>query len=72
MVINLKKDNQQSVIKNSGKVSGMKTTQGSGSKMFPKVKKQITNITIYRHSISSILTEGTRTLFLFLSTNLNK
>ena len=39
MVINLIKDNQQSVTKNSGKVSGIKTIYGSGSKIFPKVKK---------------------------------
>ena len=63
MVINLKKNNQKSVTKNSGKDSGIKTIHGS--KMFPKFKKQITNITIYKHSISSTLTEGTSTLFLF-------
>ena len=40
---------EESVTKNIRKVSGIKTTHGS--KMLPKVKKQIKNITIYRHNI---------------------
>ena len=40
---------EESAAKNTGEVSAVKATHGN--KMLPKVKKQITNITIYRHSI---------------------
>ena len=41
---------EQSVTKNSTKVSGITPTHGS--KMLPKIKKKIKNIAVYRHSIS--------------------
>ena len=40
---------EESAATNNGEVSAVKATHGN--KMLPKVKKQITNITIYRHSI---------------------